>query len=154
MKKIMKKEYIIKIFIIILLITFCRLSYMVQFYYRFNKDYKNKGFTVYVATFRRSPDNTYEIGVSYLISENKIRYIHISVRDETFSKDKESRLLYFDQWKYDNLVMEDDVPIQLQNGSIKTDEFVSIQWIDDETIQIEDKILNVKKDTYDFRKDW
>lgn len=154
MKKIMKKEYIVKIFIIILIITFCRLSYMAQFYYRFNKDYKNKGFTVYVATFRRSPDNTYEIGVSYLISENKIRYIHISVRDETFSKDKESRLLYFDQWKYDNLVMEDDVPIQLQNGSIKTDEFVSIQWIDDETIQIEDKILNVKKDTYDFRKDW
>lgn len=152
----MKRKFIIKIFISILIIIFCRLSYMAQFYYRFNSEYKynNTRSAVYVATSRRSPDDMYEITVSYLCSENKIKYITIYMRDKTFPNDKESRLLYFDQWKYDNLVMEDNVPIQFQNGSLKIDEFILLKWIDNETIQIEDKILNVKKDTYDFRKDW
>lgn len=149
----MKKKYIIKLFIIILIIIFCRLSYMVQFYNRFNSEY-NKGYAVYVATARRSPDDMYEITVALLCSENRIKYISIDIRDKKNPNGKEPPLLYLDKWKYDNLVMEDNVPIQFQNGSLKIDEFILLKWLDNETIQIEDKILNVKYDTYDFRKDW
>lgn len=108
-----------------------------------------------------SPDDKYQMRMVIWLKEedDSVAYIMGTLvtkvylaENHTLISDKNSKVIFWNRVnssEYITYTIADNVN---SNGKDVTDNFMDVEWLDEQTIRIEDITLNVKKEVFDYRR--